>query len=222
MKSLAEKYLINPRLKQLDLEAKKMFSSAKGCHDWDHTERVLNLCIRIGEKEGADLDILVPAAVLHDIGREQEEKSKWKTCHAKIGAELARPILKKHGYSKKQIDQIAHCIQTHRFKNSLVPESLEAKILYDADKLDAIGAIGIGRAFVFSGEIGARVHHPDITLENSEEYSRNDTAYRHYLDKLSKIKDKLLTEEGKAIAGLRHIFMEEFFDRLNQEVFGVL
>ena len=203
-------------------EAKNLFVGAKGCHDWDHTERVLSLCLHIGKKENANLRILFAAAVLHDIGREEELASDHKIDHAAYGADLSKTILKKYQYLTDEIEEISDCIRTHRYRGNNAPVSLEAKILYDSDKLDAIGAIGIGRAFHFASEIGARVHGNDITLENSTVFSRDDTAHRHYLDKLCKINDKLFTAEGKRIAEGRQKFMKEFFDRLNKEVIGEL
>lgn len=203
-------------------EVKRLFANAKGCHDWDHTERVLNLCMKIGEKEEANLKILFAAAALHDIGREEELRTNRKIDHAEYGADLAKSILGKYNYSDNEIEEISCCIRTHRYRGDNIPKSLEAKILYDSDKIDSIGAIGIGRAFHFASEIGARVHGAEITLENSTEFSRDDTAYRHYLDKLCKINDKLFTAEGKKIAEGRQQFMKIFFDRLNQEATGKL
>ncbi len=203
-------------------EAKKYFLDAKPTHDWSHVERVYNLCMHIGKKENADLEILGIAALLHDIGREQEDKTKGKLDHAIIGAEMAREILKKHNFKEDKINKIVHCIETHRFRNNKIPETKEAKVLFDADKLDAIGAIGIGRAFLFSGEVGARLHISDIDINNTKEYTKEDTAYREFLVKLSKIKDRMLTDEGKRIAEERHRFMVKFFNRLNEEVKGNL
>jgi len=125
------------------------------CHDFMHTERVLNLALHIGEKEGADLEIITLSALLHDIARKEQDESKGKICHAQRGAELAKDILKEKGMDEDKINRVIHCIEAHRFRNGCIPESIEAKVLSDADKLDAIGAIGIGRAFSFSGHIGA-------------------------------------------------------------------
>jgi uncharacterized protein len=101
-----------------------------------------------------------------------------------------------------------------------VPETLEAKVLFDADKLDAIGAIGIARAYLFAGEIGARLHSPEIPAEQSAPYSIDDTGFREYRVKLSKIKDRMMTSEGKRMAGDRHRFMTAFFNRFLQEYQG--
>jgi len=203
-------------------EAKDFFSNANGSHDWEHTERVHNLCVYIGEKEKADMEVLRLAAILHDIGREAQDRLNGDICHAERGAALARELLRKHAIEEEQIDRIVHCIETHRFRNSKTPQSKEAKILFDADKLDAIGATGIGRAFLFAGEVGAKLHNKDIDVENTEPYTKEDTAYREFVVKLRKIRDRMLTRHGKKIAEERHTFMTDFFDRLNREVEGKL
>ena len=202
-------------------DARACFGSARGSHDWDHTERVLQLCLRIGRKEKADREILRLAAVLHDIGREEEDRSNGRVCHGERGAALAAGILKKHGVDHDTIARIAHCVAAHRYRGRHRPESLEAKVLFDADKLDSIGAVGIGRAFLFAGEVGARLHDPEIDVEKTKPYTRDDTAYREFLVKLSRIKDRMFTREGKRIARDRHRFMAAFFDRLNKETRGL-
>lgn len=207
---------------EITKEAQAIFQRAKGSHDWDHTERVLRLSLHIGEKEGADLEVVAYAAILHDIGRAKQDLSKGKICHAEAGAVMAREILEKYSLWGEKVNQIIHCIEAHRFRKGNPPQTKEARVLYDADKLDAIGAIGIGRAFVFSGEIGARVHNSLVDVNDDHDYTKEDTAYREYLVKLSKIKDKILTNEGRRIAEDRHAFMEAFFDRLNKEAEGEL
>ena len=203
-------------------EARAGFGSARGSHDWDHTERVLELCLRIGRKEKADLEVLRLAAILHDIGREAEDKSGGRVCHGARGAVLAAGILKRHGLERDSISRIVHCIAAHRFRSRQEPESLEAKVLFDADKLDSIGAVGIGRAFLFAGEVGARLHDPEVDTRRTRPYTREDTAYREFLVKLSRIKDRMHTGEGKRLARERHRFMVGFFDRLNKEARGVV
>jgi uncharacterized protein len=200
--------------------AEKMFTGARASHDWDHTLRVLRLCEHIGPAEHADMDVLRVAAVLHDIGRPHQDASRGSLCHAVHGAVLAEPIVATLVFSPGQKDNILHCIRTHRFRGEHVPETLEAKVLFDADKLDAIGAIGIARAYLFAGEIGARLHSPDIPAEKSAPYSIDDTGFREYRVKLRKIKDRMMTSEGKRMAGERHRFMTVFFKRFLQEYLG--
>ena len=134
-------------------EAKKFFIDARPSHDWGHVERVENMCMSIGVIEKCNLYILSIAAYLHDIARHEEDISKGKICHAEKGAVMAREILSRYNIEQFYIDKVAHCIETHRFRNYKEPKTIEAKVLFDSDKLDSIGAVGIGRAFYFANEI---------------------------------------------------------------------
>jgi uncharacterized protein len=192
-----------------------------GSHGPDHSERVFQTAMAIGRKMAADLTIIAPAALLHDIGRNRESRSQGGVCHAIHGAELAEPILRELGYGVEEIAAISHCIQTHRFRSAVSPASLEAEILFDADKLDSIGAIGIGRAFLFAGQIGARLHNADIDPATTDSYSTEDTAYREFQVKMSRVRNQLLTPIGRQLARRRHEFMEIFFAELNREIYGM-
>ncbi len=200
--------------------AEKLFINASGSHDWDHTLRVSRLCERIGHVEGADMNVLLIAAYLHDIGRSCQDASNGAVCHAEKGALMAQPIIKDLPFSKKQKENIVHCIITHRFRGNHAPKSVEAKVLFDADKLDAIGAIGVARAYLFAGELGARLHSPEINVEEAKSYSKDDTGYREFKVKLNKIQNKILTGEGRKIAKERHSFMKAFFKRFLEEYEG--
>jgi uncharacterized protein len=207
-------------LLQVKETAKGIFHGACGSHDWDHTLRVYHLCDRIGKAEKADLDVVRIAALLHDIGRSQQDKTNGDICHARQGAHMAREIIRPLPLSEVQRENVVHCIRTHRFRGGRRPETIEAKVLFDADKLDSIGAVGVARAFLFAGEIGARLHNPDIKVEDTQPYSENDTGYREYRLKLRKIKNRMLTDEGKKLADKRHRFMAEFFKRFINEYKG--
>ncbi len=191
-----------------------------GSHGPDHSERVLHNAVYMGEELDANLLILSTAALLHDIGRKEESQSKGAVCHAQRGAELAHGILKELLYQKNDIEDICHCIRSHRFRKGEKPTSLEAKILFDADKLDSIGAIGIGRAFLFAGQIGACLHNPEQDHNLTAPYSTQDTAYREFQVKMSKVRKQMLTSPGKKLAEQRHAFMEVFFAQLNQEIYS--
>ena len=209
-------------LESIREEAQGYFVDARGSHDWSHIERVYNLCMHIGKKENADLYILALAAFLHDIGRGQQDSTNGKLCHAEQGALLARKLLDRYNLDEKTIERIIHCIESHRFRSSTVPRTIEAQVLYDADKLDSIGAIGIGRAFLFAGEVGAYVHTRNAKIEATQPYTKEDTAYREFFVKLRCVKDTMMTDEGKKLAAERHRFMEEFFSKLEKEVEGNL
>ena len=202
--------------------AKDYFTNSRGSHRWDHTLRVLRVAEHIAKAESADLQTIQMAALLHDIGRAKEDQSNGEVDHAILGAKKAEKILKKLHVDGNKTPNIIHCIETHRFRGTKKPASLEAKILFDADKIDSIGAVGIGRAFLFAGEVGAKLHDKHVDIENTQPYTEDDTAYREYLVKLSKIKDRMLTNEGRRLAKERHQFMVEFFNRLNREIEGEL
>jgi len=202
------------------MKLKGFFSDARGSHDWEHTERVYALCMCLGREEWANPDVLRFAAVLHDVGRGFEDKSEGKICHAEKGAAIAREVLLKHGMDALKVDEIVHCVECHRFRGDKVPVSCEAKVLFDADKLDSIGAVGVGWAFLFAGEVGARRHNGDVDVLKTEAYCREDTAYREFMVKLRKVKDRMLTSSGRRLALGRHRFMVEFFEVLDKEVRG--
>lgn len=205
-------------IEQIRQEVEIIFWDTEWCHDLEHTLRVRNIALHIGKIENANLEILEIAALLHDIGREHQQKSLGKICHAEKWAELAKEILDRYDFSQEIKDWVIHCIATHRKKWTKIPESLEAKILFDADKIDSIWATWIGRTFQFAWEIHSRFHNKDIDLSKTEEYSSDDTAYREYMLNLRFIKNKIHTEEWKKLAEWRHNFMIEFFERLNNEV----
>jgi len=205
---------------QVNGRAEAMFASARGSHAWEHTQRVCRLCRHIGAAEGVDMDVLLIAACLHDIGRAYQDTSDGKVCHAEKGVELARPMVASLPIDEDRKANILHCIRAHRFRKPPLPETAEARVLFDADKLDAIGAVGVARAYLFAGEVGARLHNPDVDVEKTQPYSREDTGFREFKVKLSKIKACLLTREGARMAEKRHAFMAAFFERLQAEHTG--
>lgn len=198
--------------------ASQYCDSEGGCHGPDHTERVHNTALYIGQDMQADLKILSAAALLHDIGRRYEINQRGKICHAVIGADLAKKILTSLHMTQDMTEAVAQCIASHRYRSGPPPQSIEAKILFDADKLDSIGAIGIGRAFLFAGEIGAKLHNGEGNIEKTNSYTIDDTAYREFRVKMCKIRERMLTKVGRRLADERHAFMELYFKRLDCEI----
>jgi uncharacterized protein len=213
----AERQELINHVKQI---AETYFKSARGSHDWEHTSRVGRLCERIGVAENVDMQVLLIAAYLHDIGRKDQDATNGALCHAEKGAQMAEGILDELPLCENQKINIIHCIKSHRFRGNHPPATPEAKVLFDADKLDAIGAVGVARAYLFAGEVGARLHAADIDLENTRSYTADDTGFREFKVKLCKIRDRILTEEGRKIANERHDFMENFFKRFVEEYEG--
>lgn len=197
---------------------KTKLANAPGCHDYAHTLRVLhNAELLLKTERGADSFVVRTAALFHDFARPEELASNGKDDHAQLGAELVRIELEQLGCEPDFVDHVTSCIRTHRYRGKLVPESLEAKIVYDADKLDSTGAFGIARAFHFAGRIGACLHNTAEEAVNSSAYGKNDSAYREYLVKLRHLPGKMLTGSGRELAKERSAFMDEFFARLNLE-----
>lgn len=210
-------------LEKIEEAAKKFMENSKPAHDFDHVKRVMRLVERIGRAENGDLEILRAAALLHDIGRIEEEKTG--ECHAEKGALLARKILMDCGFPESKIEAVLHCIESHRFRGNLKPRSLEAKILYDADKLDAIGAIGIARAYSFGGERGQKLYTNSTKVNKFELKKQIDLEHTPVVEfaiKLGKIKEHLYTKTAREIARGRHRFMVKFYERLQKEVEGEL
>ncbi|VVB75826.1 HD domain protein [uncultured archaeon] len=204
-------------------EAKVFFADSNGSHGWDHTERVLHLCQHIGKKENADLEVLELSAILHDICKPEEMKLKGKICHATKGALIAKEMLERHSLPKEKIEAVVHCIETHRNRTDKKPQTLEAKILFDSDKIDSLGAIGVGRLFMSANGYNAKLHNDKNTdLEKVKEYTEDDTAYREFHLYQRKHPEKMFTAEAKKLASERIKFMEEFFARMNKEIDGEL
>ena len=177
----------------------RTFFSQSGAHDLDHILRVTRICEEIGETEGADMRILIPAALFHDVARPVEKETGIP--HQEEGARIAEEYLRQAGYDTERIAAIVHAIRTHRFSTGPEPETLEAQVLSDADNLDAMGAVGIARTFLQAGEHGDGI----------------EGAVEHIHDKLLKLKGLMYTDSAREIAEKRHALLQEFVDRLEEE-----
>jgi uncharacterized protein len=202
-------------------QARPFYADDDPVHDFDHILRVLALAERIGAAEGADLEVLRAAALLHDVGRNQAEAAGRD--HAKVAATRAREILA--GQAQEKVEAVTDAIIAHRFRTGPPPKSLEGRVLFDADKLDAIGAIGVARAFAYSGRAGKRLWAPvaDDYLARwqiGEAGPDEHTAVHEFVVKLSRLKEQLFTATGRRIAAERHAVMASFFERLAEEVAG--
>jgi uncharacterized protein len=173
---------------------------ASGSHGYDHVLRVTRLCESIGAREGADMAVLIPAALLHDIARPIEEECGIP--HEIEGDRIAERFLREIRYDERLIPAVIHAIRAHRFSTDTAPETLEAQILSDADKLDAMGAIGIARTFMKTGEKGG-----DIL-----------DAAAHIHEKLLKLKSRMYTHTGRELAEERHLVLTAFARALEDEM----
>ncbi|WP_125152378.1 HD domain-containing protein [Clostridium rectalis] len=198
-------------------------------HSMDHILRVHKLCLYLSKyEENVDKEILSLSALLHDIARFKEDSDSTRSIkHEVLGGVMAEKILYERNYDREKIDKVKHCILCHRYRSDNKPETVEAKILFDADKLDAIGAIGIARAYMLAGEFGQSIYlniSPEqYKLNNIMENGRIKDFGKHSVNmeyelKLKNINKRLHTEKAKEVSRKRLIFMENFFDELRNEV----
>ena len=203
-------------------QARAWYQRSDQVHDFEHVLRVYRLAEVLAEKEGADIEIIRAAALLHDAaGASGDELTRLD--HHEAAAVFAARLLAEEGWPEERIKTVQDCILTHRFRAGAEPATLEAKVLFDADKLDAIGAVGVARALAYAVLDGqpifaepSETFHKTLKTEPGEPY----TAYHEYLFKLSRIKDRLQTDSGKALAAERHNFMRAYFQQLKAEVIG--
>lgn len=195
---------------------KSFFEKDYSGHDFYHTLRVYNLAKSIAELEKCDMELVCLGALLHDVDDYKlvgEEKAPFKNL---------RNFLKSENYSNERIEQICHIVSQVSFKGeNIIPDTIEGKIVQDADRLDAIGAIGIGRTFAYGGSRNRPMHIPNENYKenmSSEEYYKNNgTSINHFYEKLLKLKDFMNTETAKNMAIHRHKYMQEFLQEFYDE-----
>lgn len=188
-------------IEKLDSFARKhMSKSDVGAHAYDHVKRVYSIALRLGHELEADMRVLGAAALLHDVGRAYEKEKRIS--HSILSGEMSVDILREVGYSEEEIGKVKEAIRTHRFSEGLSPTSLEGEILSDADKLDAIGAIGIARAIA---QAAARGDGIQAFLEHADE-------------KLLKLHEMMHTSEAKKLAKTRHSVLSAFVAELRAEL----
>lgn len=194
--------------------ARTYFEDASPAHDWRHVRRVGRLASRLAEgRDDVDERVLDLAVWLHDIGRSREAAGRIDD-HAAWGAREARDICS--SYPDETIEAVCHCIRSHRYSTDIEPETIEAKLLSDADNLDAIGAIGLARAFTHGGEFGQPIH-PTSSDRNPD---TPGTSLEHVESKLLSLRDRLYTDAGRRVAAERHAFVESYLAQLDRELAG--
>lgn len=202
------------------LEKYMLDNVSEHAHDSLHIYRVLNNALKIAKKEkNVDYDILVTSCLLHDIARKKEILNH-NICHAIEGGNMAYQFLIENGYDNIFSERVKKCIQTHRFRSNNPPQSIEAKILFDADKLDVVGAIGIARTLIYNGALNEPLYYLDS--EQKIDYRANLEAKNSFLKeynyKLIKLYDKFLTKEGKRLS--RHLkkVSKNFYNELINQI----
>lgn len=198
---------------------KKTLQNAEGGHDWFHIQRVYNNARTIAENEKCDEFIVALGALLHDIA-----DSKFHEGDETVGPKVAREFLKQQQVSSEVIDHVVKIIENISFKGGNEPKnfsSTELDIVQDADRLDALGAIGIARTFNYGGFKGRPLYDPEIKPNlkmTKEEYKKsNAPTVNHFYEKLFLLKDRMNTKTGREMAEERHQFMELFLEQFYTE-----
>jgi len=189
-------------------------------HDPLHIYRVLYQSLRISKThKEVNRDILIASCLLHDIGRDSQFQNP-QLCHAVEGAKMAYAFLKKLGWNEKFCIHVQNCIATHRFRIDNPPKTIEAKILFDSDKLDVTGALGIARSLIYKGQVGEPLYTVDENnnIQDGKDLSAPESFFKEYHFKLIKLYDRFYTKEARDIAQRRKKLTIYFFDELMKEV----
>lgn len=205
-------------LAKIKAEVEKILEGRDPAHDYEHILRVYRIAEAIGKKEKADMDVLLAAVLMHDLVVYPKGSAK-RSKSADDSADLAEEILRRHGYAAKKIEKISYCIRTHSYSKKITPSTLEGRILQDADRLDALGAIGIARTFSVGGTENRMFYNPkDPLCETNREPDDRLWTMDHFQKKLLKVKDSMHTRTAKKLARKRTQFMREFIDELKKEI----
>jgi uncharacterized protein len=205
-------------LDSIKRRVKKVLEGRDPAHDFQHIMRVYKNAELIGRREGADMKILLPAVLLHDLVVYPKGSAKTSRS-ADDSADLSEKWLQSYGYPQDKIDRISYCIRTHSYSKRLVPTTLEGKILQDADRLDALGAIGIARTFSVGGSENRTFYNPaDPFCKSSRELNDREWTLDHFQTKLLRLKKSMHTKTAKEMAQERARFMELFIKQLQKEI----
>ena len=188
-------------------------------HDWHHVERVETLARALAaDRDDVDERVLLAAVFLHDIGRACEDRGEIED-HAAWGAREAERILADLGADDGTLEGVAHCVRAHRYSNDAEPSTPEARILCDADNLDALGAVGLARCFAHGGATGSPIHDQDLP-PTEDPSAAGRTQVNHVEKKLLSLPDRMYTDAGRRLAADRRQFVERFLERFDAELRG--
>jgi uncharacterized protein len=203
-------------------DARQWYSADDEVHGFGHIERVYRLCEQIGLAESADMEILLTAALLHDAQGSHPGEGARNDHHIR-SAEFAGKLLAEMGWNESRVLAVQACIIAHRYRKDDIPQSLEAKVLFDADKLDVVGAIGVVRALAYAFQVNVPAfYEPSPSFLSNWEKAAGEphSAFHEYLFKLKKISSILLTPTARKIAESRQKFLNAFFEELAAEMRG--
>lgn len=203
-------------------QARTFYADADSAHDFEHILRVMRMAEHLARAEGGDVDVVRAAALLHDIARHDEDHGSSGADHAVVSAMDARSFLLENGADANFAERVADAIRSHRFRSTLSPTTLEGKILFDADKLDSIGAIGVARAYAVCGLVNQKLYsEPEANaVATRQQHNDGHSPVDEYHVKLKHLRERLFTPAAQRIAEERDAFMREFFERLTREVHG--
>jgi uncharacterized protein len=204
-------------------QARAWYPEQDPVHGFDHVLRVLHAAERIGNELGADTVVLRAAALLHDAAGAKPGPESGRQTHEQASAAFAADVLRGEGWPEDRIEAVAHCIRSHRYRSVEAPRTLEAKILYDADKLDVLGAFGVARTIGYALQAGEPVFaEPSDSFRARGEKRSGEphSAYHEFLFKLQHVPDRLYTDPGRRIGADRAQLMRRFFEQLALEAVG--
>ena len=190
-----------------------------GAHDIAHIRRVLKNCLEIAAYEAAapDLDVLLPAAIFHDLVN-LPKNSPLRSLASRHSGEAAASILRIKGFTQEKLSDVAHAIAAHSFSANITPTTLEARILQDADRLDALGAVGLARTLYVAGSLGKELYHQDDPVGNTRPPDDMQFALDHFPVKLFTLASTMKTEGGSRIAlhrtNILRVFYTQFLDEI--------
>lgn len=188
-----------------------------GSHDFTHLLRVWKNVSEISASEGGDGEILLAAVLLHDCAT-IEKNSPLRAEASRLSAEKAREVLKGLGWPEARIAAVTHAIEAHSYSAAVEPKSLEASILRDADRLDALGAVGVARCFYVAGRMASALYDPGDPLAESRKLADNRFALDHFRVKLFKLESGIRTATGRRLARTRVERLSAFFDAFRDEI----
>lgn len=191
--------------------------SEDGAHDLSHLQRVWHNVRSIQAEEGGDLEVLLAAALLHDCVA-VEKNSPLRSKASKLAADRAGEVLQGLGWQPETIAAVTHAIETHSFSAGLPPETLEAKIVQDADRLDSMGMIGVARTFYTAGRMGSALYDPTDPTARHREYDDKRFCLDHFQTKLLHLADGFQTQTGQRLALIRHERLKGFMDLFIEEI----